>query len=114
MIYNITLLNPIDTYDIDEALTIRESLIPQRLGNKNKPRIPFSFQEPSKTLHPAPELLAALRADPLLYSEALVVFYKINAFPLTKDSYVIFNDLNKKTLALIQRISIFLTYEPNS
>ena len=67
-------------------------------------------KRPSRTLQPAPNFLAALRADPDLYPEALAVFYKINTLPLTKKSFVSFNELSKKTLGSIQQLAIFRTY----
>jgi hypothetical protein len=107
MIYNTALLNPVD--EQYEEFKLETPLVTRKRKDKNWHSTYFYLQSPSKTLFPAPVLLAALRADPQLYSEALVVFYKINTFPLTKNSYIIFNGLNTQTLALIQRISIFLT-----
>jgi len=104
MIYNFALLNPVD--EIDKEKLIKE---PSNSNKYNK-KTPISFQKASKKLRPAPEFLAALRADPELYSEALVVFYKINTFPLTKDSFVIFKDLKKPALELIQRVNIFIEF----
>lgn len=58
---------------------------------------------------PVPSLLAALRVVPNLYSEALEVFYEVNTFSLSKQTYVGFNNLRVDTIKLIQNLYIVIT-----
>lgn len=70
----------------------------------SRPSVSMSI--PSNILYPAPELLAALRPISNLYSEALVIFYKINKFPLSLGTMNRFMQLKPKALELIENVSL--------
>lgn len=69
-----------------------------------------SLKSTPRKLCPSPSFLAALRVEPYLYSEALNVFYQINSFPLTGETYHSFMELKTPALALIKNLKIYLSY----
>ena len=58
--------------------------------------------------HTTPSLLAALRAAPGLYDEALEVYYKINIVVLTPMTYEGFCHLKLQTVKMVRRIVVVL------
>jgi hypothetical protein len=60
------------------------------------------------SLYPTPGLLAALRATPDLYGEALEAFYAENPFILDMTTFQTFGQLKAETVGLIKHLKIDL------
>jgi len=82
------------------ALRLPITLIPKGFDATDENR--------ATTIKEVPTLLAALRAAPDLYEEALEVFYRSNRFILDIDSFRNFCRLKGKTVQLIRNLYVDL------
>jgi hypothetical protein len=81
-----------------------------KIPNAGLPRLtPITPEKPLvPTTRQVPSLLAALRAAPDLYAEALDVFYKVNTFVLDLKTFQCFCGLKLESVNLIRSIVIDL------
>jgi hypothetical protein len=60
-----------------------------------------------------PPLIIALRPDPALYHEALVIFYTFNVFIVSKNNFDdLSSDLSERALAMVRQLHIKVEYVP--